>query len=113
MKTVKRALSLFLSVAMVVTGVNLGTLSKVQAAEIKNETYYREVTGTFYGTEGNQVSLGTSTELSAEGRRHVQHPLKVRHMMEVIRLTGEVQDMDVWYFRFQRIWILQICRAPA
>ncbi len=67
MKTVKRALSLFLSVAMVVTGVNLGTLSKVQAAEIKNETYYREVTGTFYGTEGNQVSLGTSTELSAEG----------------------------------------------
>lgn len=67
MKTVKRTLSLFLSVAMVVTGVNLGTLSKVQAAEIKNETYYREVTGTFYGTEGNQVSLGTSTELSAEG----------------------------------------------
>ena len=67
MKIVKRALSLFLSVAMVVTGVNLGTLSKVQAAEIKNETYYREVTGTFYGTEGNQVSLGTSTQLSAEG----------------------------------------------
>lgn len=67
MKTIKRVLSLFLSVAMVVTGVNLGMLSKVQAAETKNERYYREITGTFYGTDGNQVSLGTSTPLSADG----------------------------------------------
>lgn len=68
MKTVKRILSLFLSVAMVVTGVNLGMPSKVQAAETRNEQYYREnIIGTFYGTDGNQVSLGTSTPLSAEG----------------------------------------------
>ena len=67
MKTIKRVLSLFLSVAMVVTGVNLRMLSKVQAAETKNERYYREITGTFYGTDSNQVSLGTSTPLSADG----------------------------------------------
>ncbi len=68
MKTVKRVISIFLSFAMVMTGVNLGSLSKVQAAETKGEQYYREnITGTFYGTDGNQISLGTNTQLSADG----------------------------------------------
>lgn len=47
MRTAKRVLSLVLSLAMLLTGVNLGTPTSVQAAETKNEKYLQSVNGTF------------------------------------------------------------------
>lgn len=55
MKKGKRVLSLFLAVAMVITGVNLGGLTSVKAAEVKSEKYYLETKGVFYGHKSDNT----------------------------------------------------------
>lgn len=64
MRKGKRLLSILLAVAMVITGVNLGTLTSVEAAEVKSETYYLEKTGVFYGHKSDNsgdIKVGTDS----------------------------------------------------
>lgn len=81
MKKGKRLLSILLAVAMVITGVNLGTLTPVEAAEVKSETYYLEKTGVFYGhkvnatddtkkgTDVGQITLKSVTETLSKNNK--------------------------------------------
>ncbi len=77
MRKGKRILSILLAVAMVITGVNIGALAPVEAAEVKSETYYLEKSGVFYGyklnaadendtkngTDNGQITLKTNLSL--------------------------------------------------
>ena len=73
MKIGKRALSLFLTVAMVVTGVNLGTLSKVQAAEHPITLQAERFEGAGVQTTAGQVGIGTTNSLSLI---HISEPTR-------------------------------------
>lgn len=70
MKQVKRMLSIFLSAAMVITGINLGTLLPVQAEEMKDPNYIMEVTGEFKGsaTDGD-ITIKTASD-SRDGSKN-------------------------------------------
>ena len=69
----KRFLAWLLTVAMVITSVNLGLIETAKAEEIKSELYYKDgIVGTFFGTDGNQISTsdgnntaGTNTHAPA------------------------------------------------
>ena len=51
----KKFLSLFLAVAMTVTGVNLGTAPiQTKAAETLSTKYYQEIRGTLAGSGGQR-----------------------------------------------------------
>jgi len=68
MRKGKRFLAWFLSAALTITSVNIGTAVSVNAKEVVSKTYYQEVTGEFKGTDGNQVTLtGTQSKQSVEG----------------------------------------------
>ena len=56
----KKFLSLFLAVAMTVTGVNLGTVPmQTKAAETFSDKYYQEIRGTLAGSGGQDVKDAT------------------------------------------------------
>lgn len=71
MKTIKRVLSLFLSVAMVVTGVNLGMLSKVQAAEQQPVILQAErFEGAGAQADASKVGIGTTNSGNSDNRKN-------------------------------------------
>ena len=68
MRKGKRLLSILLAIAMVITGVNFGTLTPVKAAEEKSETYYLEKSGLFYGFGHNASNQEEVKEALEEGQ---------------------------------------------